>query len=1029
MNLSQLIDGNNNNTYYLPAAFTNPQIDFCEILLKLHSNHLKTFFFKNGSSELDQKLHGGTSVMSDSQMLNLLYSNLNLTSNNPYLLVDHYIPKKMLLMNTKFSLMNISGKFQALNNIICQYETFNYRKSNKQFNVLLLADSSKELDFIESLLVGRFINYQRYTGTKLFESNAPKANSFRFPTSSDVSSLFDLESNNSNPSSKDDIYLLKRLKKKHRRTMRYLKNNSSNKGYCLTIHLITIDQLKFQFFENTSFTNNNNTNLNYNFLDLKNTINFDYIISFNSYLNLNQYHLKKLRSGIIDTISGKLKKLKILTPVLFLVPENSIENTSIKIQDWLIDHKIIDTNASTNLDNLNNNSKRKSSNCGSQSIDERVSRYDYLTAGNGIDSENCLMILSFILMIYIMSRHPTQIDNSKVDLDFNNINDWWYEGDLQNLSKLYAKCQPPNNINDETFESLMMKFSADILVPNKRKLKKSQKINNQNETQLNFEERFEKLVKIVNSTIVSYKKTSFIDELKLFNLKYPNFEKINGSLISSIDLLKQCLSIIARYSNALLIFKSNEHLAHLKKDFFDNSLKSSSESYLHIDIETVEACLSNIKNLIFEYKQIQKDEESRADNLVYNEDSKEWNNIEQYKKRLTKLIKNRSESLNLINELFYNMKLIEENKIGNYLQIQMEKNNYFSKVLFDQKLKIIKNITKLEKILERLYSDFLKIKNDEELIHFKIEYFNKNLLKKDLEKYSFDCNDNLNENLLLEKELTSYMHSCQQEKQKIIEELKTKEEIAKHGQESLDKVLENEKPKTIQKANEPNAKNDESKLDIIEETKYYFSLNHEQLELDESTNKLNIRASTSADQISSCYLSEIRNNQLLIIKHLEKEILQLENNSRQVNDTTETSRLKYQENSSLVTLQIENIKSLDNKISAIEQTLKRKPLFFGLKKLAFENNPDSAFDSGLPGAPKLFNLSNLEQNHFANYARQKEFLVNYFANLKALNKSSSVSNKRSLSSSGGSEELTPTPSSNSGNSKRNGGYKRRRGNN
>lgn len=105
--------------------------------------------------------------------LDSLYANTQLVATHPYLLVQHYLPPNLLLKDVHHRLARASGKFSVLVNLIELIR-------DKKINVALISRAGKSFDLIESLLLGRMINYKRYSGTYLRQSSKSYKNILQF---------------------------------------------------------------------------------------------------------------------------------------------------------------------------------------------------------------------------------------------------------------------------------------------------------------------------------------------------------------------------------------------------------------------------------------------------------------------------------------------------------------------------------------------------------------------------------------------------------------------------------------------------------------------------------------------------------------------------------------------------------------------------------------------------------------------------------------------------------------------------------
>lgn len=134
--------------YYLPAPMTESQRTLTDQVVSLHYSDILKLF---ETSE---------TVMQES--LDTLYTNSQLVASHPYLLVDQYEPHNLLLKEVPAQLARESGKFGILGDII------DLIKDSKK-HIALVARPGKCHDLIEAYILGKFVNYRRYSGSYLRE--------------------------------------------------------------------------------------------------------------------------------------------------------------------------------------------------------------------------------------------------------------------------------------------------------------------------------------------------------------------------------------------------------------------------------------------------------------------------------------------------------------------------------------------------------------------------------------------------------------------------------------------------------------------------------------------------------------------------------------------------------------------------------------------------------------------------------------------------------------------------------------------
>lgn len=134
--------------YVLPVPMTESQRTLTDQVVSLHYSDILKLF------ETDE------SVMHES--LETLFVNSQLVATHPYLLVEQYEPHNILLKEVPSQLARESGKFKVLADII------DLIKDDRK-HVALVCRPGKTMDLIEAYILGKFVNYRRYSGSYLRE--------------------------------------------------------------------------------------------------------------------------------------------------------------------------------------------------------------------------------------------------------------------------------------------------------------------------------------------------------------------------------------------------------------------------------------------------------------------------------------------------------------------------------------------------------------------------------------------------------------------------------------------------------------------------------------------------------------------------------------------------------------------------------------------------------------------------------------------------------------------------------------------
>ncbi|KAG7837542.1 hypothetical protein KL942_004430 [Ogataea angusta] len=137
------------------------QKELTELLIKLHRPYLEKLFTGQAKDEVD------SDSLSSSAILELFLANLRQVANHSSLLVDHFMSRNMVLMNPKHNLKRSSAKYVCIDDFLSRLAA-----QKQPRTVILTAASSRELDLIEGILIGkRDLQYYRFSGSSLYYDN------------------------------------------------------------------------------------------------------------------------------------------------------------------------------------------------------------------------------------------------------------------------------------------------------------------------------------------------------------------------------------------------------------------------------------------------------------------------------------------------------------------------------------------------------------------------------------------------------------------------------------------------------------------------------------------------------------------------------------------------------------------------------------------------------------------------------------------------------------------------------------------
>lgn len=169
-----------NGIYFFPTVLTKLQTDIMEYIINIMSPELLKELEKNDQknkphSLMDDESETIQEELKFNEIIDFLYDQLEITTNNPSLLVDHFLPKKLLLSEINEHLVNMSGKFQFFNRLVNNllekfHHSIKYQES-PIYNILVIANSVKELELIEGLIIGKPLQYNNVSTVKLYGKN------------------------------------------------------------------------------------------------------------------------------------------------------------------------------------------------------------------------------------------------------------------------------------------------------------------------------------------------------------------------------------------------------------------------------------------------------------------------------------------------------------------------------------------------------------------------------------------------------------------------------------------------------------------------------------------------------------------------------------------------------------------------------------------------------------------------------------------------------------------------------------------
>ncbi|CAI5758252.1 unnamed protein product [Candida verbasci] len=154
----------NNNIIYLPTYLTDIQNLLIKLIFQIFSNdllnELKAKKMKTSINNLLENNIINQESNNNIDKINLCFDQISCITNHPSLLIDHFIPKKLLLSDTIQRQINVSGKFHIFDRFVDHF-------INQKKKLLVIANNVKELELIEGIIIGRDLYYKNFTTSKL----------------------------------------------------------------------------------------------------------------------------------------------------------------------------------------------------------------------------------------------------------------------------------------------------------------------------------------------------------------------------------------------------------------------------------------------------------------------------------------------------------------------------------------------------------------------------------------------------------------------------------------------------------------------------------------------------------------------------------------------------------------------------------------------------------------------------------------------------------------------------------------------
>lgn len=136
------------NDYILPVTMTSSQRELLDPVISAYYSEIMSYYDSKTTDERKRK---------SEEVLRFLRDDLLLLCTHPFLLIDHYIPSRLLHRDTPNFLGQASGKFMALGYLARLL-------SPLKLNVGIVSRAGVTVDLLEAFLMDKPVNVQRYTG-------------------------------------------------------------------------------------------------------------------------------------------------------------------------------------------------------------------------------------------------------------------------------------------------------------------------------------------------------------------------------------------------------------------------------------------------------------------------------------------------------------------------------------------------------------------------------------------------------------------------------------------------------------------------------------------------------------------------------------------------------------------------------------------------------------------------------------------------------------------------------------------------
>ncbi|CAN3376127.1 hypothetical protein DIURU_001922 [Diutina rugosa] len=167
--------------YYLPTLLTTLQRELVEVVISMFRKEIDSISLEKQSrtriSNLvdapDDVPSTSTPQFSNFDKIRLLFDQLMIIDKHPSLLVDHFIPRKLILSELNERVLTLSTKLQMIDRVVDGLIDGLKSTNNSGYHMLLVAQSAREIELVEGLIIGKDLYYQNLSNSKLYDDKCP----------------------------------------------------------------------------------------------------------------------------------------------------------------------------------------------------------------------------------------------------------------------------------------------------------------------------------------------------------------------------------------------------------------------------------------------------------------------------------------------------------------------------------------------------------------------------------------------------------------------------------------------------------------------------------------------------------------------------------------------------------------------------------------------------------------------------------------------------------------------------------------